>query len=338
MHCLALKRTAPCADARILPSKKTASPWVVLGLSILCGPLAAPAVAQAPVPAPAAAQAPPRFAAPTTPLIVENLGGGAYLVVGGISHTVFVVGNTSVIALDPQMFVETAKRQLAEIAKITDKPVKTVVVTHTHPDHINGLPAYAPGVRIIAHENAKTEMEAIIAGRGAGTPPPPELKDYLPTETIRHQADLNIDGVRVVLTHLAASHTDADLVVYLPAQKLVYLADLVTTGDPNMPGNMFPVLGRGAQNSAGWLQVMKAALALDANTYIVSHGPPKRTKSELAELVARTEARRTEIKRLFDQGKNAAEIKAAVGEAPPAEGRMRAPSFVDTVYGELLHA
>ena len=79
--------------------------------------------------------------APTVPLVIENLGGGAYSVAGGISNTGFVVGKTSVIAIDPQMFVDTAKREMAEIAKITDKPVNTVIVTHSHPDHVNGLPA-----------------------------------------------------------------------------------------------------------------------------------------------------------------------------------------------------
>ena len=105
-----------------------------------------------------------------------------------------------------------------------------------------------------------------------------------------------------------------------------------------MPGNLFPVLGRGSQNSQGWLRVMKAVLALDANTYIAGHGPAKRTRADLVAEVTLTEARRTEIKRLFDQGKTAAEIKMAVGEAAaPVAGRMRTPSFVDTVYNELLH-
>jgi glyoxylase-like metal-dependent hydrolase (beta-lactamase superfamily II) len=124
----------------------------------------------------------------TETLSVKSLGGGAYWVSGGIGNTAFVIGDTGVIAIDAQMFIPTARKQLAEIAKITPKPVKVMVLTHSDPDHINGLPAFPRGMEIIAQSNAKQVIEALAADLNSnGFPPSPEIRHYAPTRTVRRR-------------------------------------------------------------------------------------------------------------------------------------------------------
>jgi glyoxylase-like metal-dependent hydrolase (beta-lactamase superfamily II) len=273
------------------------------------------------------------------PLAVSPLGKGAYLVTGGISNAGFVIGDKGVIAIDAQMFVEDAKREQAEIAKITKLPIHAVILTHSDIDHVNGLPGWPRAIQIIAQENTKPEIQVAIEN----TDPrqmtsPPELKDYLPTHSIRRSETMVIDGVRVVLTHLAAAHTDSDLVIFLPAQRVVFTGDLLTLGDPNLPnGGPYPVIHLIKHGSSlGWITVMKAVLALDADTFVGGHGPAPVTRVQVEAAVAATEERRAAVKRLFDQGRSLVEIKTALHD-PSRTGPMAfVPTFVESTYQELL--
>ena len=74
-----------------------------------------------------------------------------------------MVGDKGVVVFDAQKTTEAAQQQLAEIAKITSKPVNVVVVSHSDPDHIGGLPGYAAGIEIIAQENTTAVVKASAA-------------------------------------------------------------------------------------------------------------------------------------------------------------------------------
>src|SRR5205814_4488995 len=119
-----------------------------------------------------------------------------------------------------------AKDLLAEIAKITPKRVKTVSLTHSDGDHVNGLVAFPTGIQIIAHENDKKELEKAIADGARGAPP----KDRLPTMvTTKVKEAMTIDGVKLELYHFAPAHTSGDLMVYIPNEKIVSTGDIIVT-------------------------------------------------------------------------------------------------------------
>lgn len=288
---------------------------------------------QTPPQGPAAAGAGGRLAAMMAgPLTVTPLRGGVYWVSGGVPNTGFVVGDKGVVAIDAQMFAGTAKRELAEIAKITDKPVNAIILTHSDGDHVNGLPGFPLGMQIVAQENAKTEMlDALADPQPHGLPTPPELKDYIPTITVRDRKNLVLDGVRFELIHAAPAHTDGDLIIYLPDQKIVFAGDLVT---PSM--GAYPLIHLNKHGSSlGWIKSAKAILALDADTYISGHGD-RLDKAQLRQRVADVEARRTRIEALVAEGKSLDDIKATFHDpAPPNAQAARFPSFTETVYQEL---
>lgn len=298
----------------------------ILGIGLAISALAGSALAQ--TPETRAGVMPPN---PKAPLAAIPLRDGAYWMSGGISNSGFVIGDKGVIVIDAQTFVPAAKGVLAEIAKLTPKPVDTVILTHSDPDHINGLPAFPRGLAIIAHPNTKAVIEAVIADpKSNGLTPPAEIKDYVPTHTVRTTEHITVDGVRLVLIHTAAAHTDGDLIVFLPKQKVVYAGDLLTPAVGPYPG-----IHLNKQGSAlGWVASIKAMLALDADIFVSGHGDPLTRVEVLAGLHA-AEQRRAEIAALVARKMSLVDIKAALHDAPLAGPAARFPTFIETTYQEL---
>jgi len=271
------------------------------------------------------------LAAAASPPGVRQLRPGDYLVAGPISNAGFIIGEDGVIAIDAQIFVPAAKAELAEIARLTTKPVNAMILTHSDPDHINGLPAFPRGMAIYAQDKAKAEIEGVIADPNSnGLPPPPAIRDYVPTHTVQQREDLVVDGVRLVLIHTAPAHTDGDLIVYLPASRLVYAGDLLTPAIGLYPGIHLNKHG----SSLGWIASVKAMLALDADLFVSGHGEPL-TREEVKARLAGAIQRRAEIKAMVEQGKSLAEIKLALHDAPLPGVASRFPTFIETTYQEL---
>src|ERR1700722_17189622 len=138
---------------------------VTLGFAIFAGLSALAALA-------AAQTQPP-------PLSVKPLSGGVYWTQGGAGgNTGIIIGKDGVIVVDAKTTPDSAKEVLAEIAKLTPKPVTHVILTHSDGDHVNGLAAFPKGLTIIAQENCKKEMEGSTSSRN------PAPQDHLPTQTV----------------------------------------------------------------------------------------------------------------------------------------------------------
>jgi len=279
---------------------------------------------------------------------------------GSGGNSTIIIGKTGVIVVDAKQTEAGAKDLLAQIAKITPKPVTTAIITHSDGDHLNGLVAFPPGIKIIAHENNKKEQEAALASGGRGAPP----KDRLPNQvTTKTKESMTIDGVKLELYHFAPAHTSGDLVVYLPAQKIVSTGDLIVTNraDDN-PNIHFEKNG----STEGWLTNVKGMISLNAETYVTGHGDLL-TKADLQRKLAATTERRNKIAAMVKEGKTLEEIKAALPDAPApnapprgagapaaggapgrgagapaaggAGGRAAAPlTFVESAYQEITKA
>jgi cyclase len=256
-------------------------------------------------------QAPP-------PITMKQLKPDVWAGLGGSGgNSTIIIGKTSVIVVDAKQTEAGAKSLLAEIAKITPKPVTTAIITHSDGDHLNGLVAFPAGIKIIAHENNKKEQQTALSAGGRGAPPADRLPNQVTTKT---KEVLTVDGVKLELYHFAPAHTSGDLVVYLPAEKIVSTGDLVVTNraDDN-PNIHYEKNG----STEGWLKSVKAMIGLNAETYITGHGDLV-TKADLQRKLNVTTERRNKIAAMIKQGKTLDEIKAALPDAPapgaPARG------------------
>jgi len=280
--------------------------------------------------------------APQQPVMMKQLKPDVWAGIGGSGgNSTIIIGKTGVIVVDAKQTEAGAKDLLAEIAKITPKPVTTVFLTHSDGDHVNGLVAYPANVKVIAHENNKKELETAIAAGGRGAPPP----DRLPSQVVtKGKETMTIDGVKLELYHRGPAHTNGDLIVYLPAQKIVATGDIIVANRADDNPNLHIDKNGSAE---GWIANVKEIASLDADTFVPGHGDLQ-TKADIQRKLAAVIARRAKIAAMVKEGKSLQEIKAALPDAPapgaraaappaaaPAAGRGPAPGFVDVVYAEL---
>lgn len=294
-------------------SRKSQMIFLGLGFAVLTA-LAAPSASRA--------QAQPQFA----PIVTHALSGGVYWIEGGVgSNSGVVIGKDGVIVIDAKQTPESGKAVMAEIAKLTPKPVTHIILTHSNLDHVDGLPGFPKGLTIIAQDNCKKQME-----HPRNNPANIDLSGYIPTKTVGKKESMTIDGVRFELLHWAPAHTSGDLIIYLPDQKIAFTGDITVM---RLPYPLIHLEDEGS--SAGWIESMKGIVALDAQTFVPGHGGTQ-TKPELQQRVMNTAARREKIKELVAQGKSLDDIKKELGEPTtrPAGGNAF-PIFTDVVYKEL---
>jgi glyoxylase-like metal-dependent hydrolase (beta-lactamase superfamily II) len=208
-----------------------------------------------------------------------------------------------------------------EVHKLTNKPITTVIFTHSDADHVNGIVSFPKGLTIIAHENDRREIEQAQAAGANGAPP----KELLPNKVVTGMRENDtIDGVKMTLIHVAPAHTSGDLAVYLPDEKVVFSGDLIGNGDPLIHRNK-------KGESEGWIQFVSALVQLDADTFVLAHADAM-TKAQVQANLKSAQDKRAKIAGLVKEGKSLDQIKQAFGETGPA-GRF--PSFTETTYEEL---
>jgi glyoxylase-like metal-dependent hydrolase (beta-lactamase superfamily II) len=268
----------------------------------------------------AAAQMPPAS------VTVVPVRGGVYLVKGGSgANTGFIVGAKEVIVIDSKMTEESTKAVLAEIRKVTQNPIRCLILTHGDGDHVNGLSGFPKGLPIIAHATTRRDMEAAFKD-----PKLSALVPYLPNDTNTNGRSLNIAGARVNLLHFGPAHTSGDLVVHLPDQKLAFVGDLLFVGRD-------PLIHRlKGGNSFGLVQTLNKMLALDADTFLSGHADAL-TKADIRTLLASIEEKQAKVQALVRQGRSLEEVRAAMGvAAPPGGGTgVRFPSLIEIIYQEV---
>jgi cyclase len=267
------------------------------------------------------------------PFTAHQLKPNVYWIEGGGGNSGVIIGDKGVIVVDAKTTPAGGKELLENIAKITPKPVTTVILTHSDGDHVNGLASFPEGITIIAHENNKKEQEKALAAGGRGAPP----EGHLPTQVVTKKMEkLKLDGVQFELLHWAPAHTSGDLVLYLPDSKIAFLGDLGGAGI-HLENN---------GSSEGMIETIRGLLALDADTYVRGHGGALATKADLQKGLDDLVERRSKIVGLYSAGKSLDEAEQAMGEKPKPRAKAMLPglntfraardmNFTEIVYTEM---
>jgi glyoxylase-like metal-dependent hydrolase (beta-lactamase superfamily II) len=260
--------------------------------------------------------------APFPEVTVKKLKDNIYVADGGGGTSIIIIGQNGVIVVDAKNRAPDGKKLVDEVGKLTNKPITTVILTHSDPDHTRGLGGFPKGLTIIAHENDKKEIEQELANGGAQAPP----KEYLPNKLVTQAREsMTIEGVKMTLIHIAPAHTTGDLAVYLPDAKVVASGDLIGDGDPSI--HLFK-----NGSSEGWIRFVSALVDLDADTYVRGHADVG-TREQVRQILANAITKRARIADLVKQGKTLDDIKQALGEPLKSAGRFE--TFTETTYEEL---
>ena len=213
-------------------------------------------------------QKPPPFA--TTKVEgTENV----YVFRYGGRQAMFVVTRDGVIATDPIGYgqLQAVTTYVDEIKKITDKPIKYLIYSHHHYDHIaGGKPFKDAGAKIIAHKRAKERLAVL---KDPTTP--------LPDETIDKKRTLNLGGTNLELAYVGLNHSDSSIVMRLPKEKLIFVVDFLPVG--TLPGRgMIDFYPLEAENA------IKQVLAMDWESASNEEAPAVTTENLGEEVFAST--------------------------------------------------
>lgn len=214
-----------------------------------------------------------------------------YIFRNGNHQAMFVVTPEGVIATDPVAYGRPTGGQayVDEIRKVTDKPIKYVIYSHHHFDHIAGGQAFkAAGAKFIAHRRAAERLAL--------------LKDphtVMPDEVVSNKGRvIKLGGTTLELHYFGLNHSDSTLVMRLPKEKIIFVVDTLPVGQ--VPGrgmiDFHPLEAEG---------FIKKVLALDWERLIPGHpGPGDRlgTKKDVQDQLEFLQDASAEMKKLAQDG------------------------------------
>jgi glyoxylase-like metal-dependent hydrolase (beta-lactamase superfamily II) len=206
-------------------------------------------------------------------------------------QAMFIVTPEGVIATDPVAYGRPTGGQdyINEIRKITQAPIRYLIYSHHHFDHIAGGQAFKDaGATIIAHKRAKERLEVL---RDPHTP--------LPDETVDTSRTITLGGTTLELSYHGPNHSDSTLVMRLPRERIAFVVDLLPVG--RMPARgMIDFHPLEAEDS------IKKILALDWDRLIPGHpdsGGRLGTKKDVQDQLTLLQTASAEIQKQAREGK-----------------------------------
>jgi cyclase len=193
---------------------------------------------------------------------------GVYMLEGAGGNIGLSVGEDGVVVIDDQFAPLTPKIQAA-IAAITPKPVRFVLNTHWHGDHVGGNENLAAaGAVIVAHDNVRKRMSVGQFVEMLHQQVPPAPPKALPIVTFSSDVTLHLNGEDLHVVYVGPAHTDGDAIIVFPKAKVVHMGDcFMTISYP------FVDLGSGGHFD-GFIAVADRVLGIADDTFkiIPGHG------------------------------------------------------------------
>jgi len=250
---------------------------------------------------------------------VYPVAGNVYSAVGWqLGNVVMIEAPQGLIIVDTGESVSESRKIMAEFRKLTDKPVKAVVYTHFHPDHINGVKAFVTEeqvrngeVQIIAHETLLANVVAqgalvgpilsVRSGYSFGAMLPASDHDQMnagigplaiveastfiaPTLTFKDRLDIRIAGLDLQFLHVPSEAPD-EITVYLPDNRVLISAE-VEQG-PTLP-NIHTLRGTKFRDPVVWVDSLDRLRAYKAEHMVPLHGRPVSGQDKVEEVLRMT--------------------------------------------------
>jgi len=231
---------------------------------------------------------------------IHKVADGIYSAVGyGIANVIMLVGKDGVIIVDTMTTIEEGKAVWNDLRKLTPLPLKAIVYTHFHPDHVFGASAFAEAgtPEIYAHESLDASVSLAVGetapingsrsmrmygnfldkkaminvgiGPLLGLGPDSTLGYIKPTKTFRDRMKANVAGIDFELIH-APGETDDQLYVWLADRKVLLCGDNLYKSFPNL----YTIRGTRFRSLKAWYRSVDIIRALRPEHLVPSHGKP----------------------------------------------------------------
>ena len=218
---------------------------------------------------------------------VETLADNVYLFTHNAHRSLFVVTESAVLATDPQS-VAAAPRYVEEIRKITDAPIKYLVYSHHHDDHVSGGAAFGE-TTIIAHEAVMDHVGGDIL--------PPDI-------TFADETSVFLDGLEVELIYPGPSETASNIIVHIPGRRVAFMVDAVGV-------RVVPWRNLAGGDLRGWVAALETLNAMDFDILAPGHGPTGQ-KSHVSEYIAYMNALIAAVQSGIDRGQSLAQMQESL--------------------------
>ncbi|MFQ5935660.1 MAG: MBL fold metallo-hydrolase [Acidiferrobacterales bacterium] len=184
---------------------------------------------------------------------ITHIAGDLYRFQNNFHYSVFLVTPEGIIATDP-INADAASWLKAELKKRFDKPIKYLIYSHDHVDHIAGGEVFADTATAIAHENAK----ATIIGEKRPT--------AVPDITFSDRMTVELGGKVVELIYVGKGHSDNMIVMHFPTERALFAVDFISVrrlAYMNLSDSYWP----------DWIEAIKLVEAIDFDILVPGHGP-----------------------------------------------------------------
>lgn len=222
---------------------------------------------------------------------ITRIAGDLYRFRNAGHFSVFLVTPAGIIATDP-VNAEAARWLKQELAKRFKQPVKHLIYSHDHSDHISGGEVFADAALVVAHENAKE----VILGEKRPT--------AVPNITFSDRMTLELGGQQVELIYVGKNHSNNSIVMRFPAERVLFAVDFIAV-------ESLPFRDFSDAYIEDWIGSLKRVEALDFDILAPGHGSLGR-KEHVRMLRSYMEELRDEVLKYARQGKSLEEIKQLV--------------------------
>ena len=264
----------------------------------------------------------------------QKLTDNLYLLRGAGGNIAVSVGKDGPLLIDSG-YATTIDGVITAVADLSDLPIRCVINTHWHFDHVGGNEKIgATRAAIVAHENVRKRMSSEQKLQALDRTVPPSPQKALPVLTFTDSATLHFNGEAVTMTHIPPAHTDGDTLVMFPNANVMHTGDIWFNG-------VYPFIDVDAGGSIdGMIAAVDRILGMvkDDTKIIPGHGPLG-TSTELRKYREMLVKVRDNVQKLIDEGKSREE---AIAANPTAEfdadwgkGGMSPEVFTRVVYDSL---
>jgi glyoxylase-like metal-dependent hydrolase (beta-lactamase superfamily II) len=249
---------------------------------------------------------------------IRQLKPDLYMITGGGANTLVRVTPDGLIVVDTKNpGDENYNRVMEEIRSVSNLPVRIVINTQHHPDHVGTNQKFIDaGAQVVALEALKTHM---------ASDPRTKAIPGLPTQTFAKDHVVKLGGAEVRLYSFGRGHSGGDTIVYFPDSKVVMVSDQMTDNAPIVD------FANGG-SAVGWAPILDGVLKLDFEMAIPGRGEPK-TRAEV-------EAYRTRFATVVSRAAEAVKAGATREQLAAAVktddlGWQFQPAFYGSLYDEL---
>jgi cyclase len=287
-----------------------------------------------------------------------------------VSNVVVVVNDDDVLIVDPGVTPGAATALIADVKKLTSKPIKYVVDSHYHYDHAFGNQVFGPDVTIIGHDTVRRRLSgpdvlkqrtylmnssAAIATRFTQlkrqiaetkdaneravyerqlaihqqyADEQPKIKPTPPNSTLSRDMTLYRGGREIQIRFFGRAHTDGDIVVFLPRERMIATGDMITSA-LSYTGDAFV---------EEWPATLEGVMSLDFDTVLPGHGNVFKGKDHIRNLQAYWRDFYQQATALRKQGASPEEAAKLIdltkhaGAIPAAKTPGIDPRGVDRIY------